>query len=357
MAECFRVLKPGRWLSLCYHDASAGTWSLVQEIMARVGFEADRSTEALFIDTGQKSYNQLTADKVTKRDLVINFRKPRGPRSFAPGGAPEAVERRFREHALEAIREYLAAHPGETKDRIYDHVVSRLVRAGRMEPHDFDELLALVAEPVREPVRKNLFQYEEPNLFGTHEMVRWYLKEGDEVALDAAEAAKEDAAAQVLGAYIRAELEAHPEWDGVDYSHLFEQYVYKVADKPRRQLAEWLPDYFFITESGAYRLPADEEEAELKARARANATNRRIKRYLAALEQARPIPPEQQPGDPTLADWIRQCKRSGLYEQGKLLYERGGLRLERLPEELQAAVEEDYRTCVRLLARRGRGNA
>jgi hypothetical protein len=41
MAECYRVLKPGRWLSLCYHDTSAGTWSLVQDIMAEVGFIAD----------------------------------------------------------------------------------------------------------------------------------------------------------------------------------------------------------------------------------------------------------------------------------------------------------------------------
>ena len=28
MAECYRVLKPGRWLSLCYHDTSEGTWAL-----------------------------------------------------------------------------------------------------------------------------------------------------------------------------------------------------------------------------------------------------------------------------------------------------------------------------------------
>ena len=40
MAECYRVLKPGRWLSLCYHDTSEGTWQLVQDIMAEVGFIA-----------------------------------------------------------------------------------------------------------------------------------------------------------------------------------------------------------------------------------------------------------------------------------------------------------------------------
>ena len=58
MSECFRVLKPGRWLSLCYHDTSEGTWASVQNVMKSVGFLVDDTTEALFIDTEQKSFNQ-----------------------------------------------------------------------------------------------------------------------------------------------------------------------------------------------------------------------------------------------------------------------------------------------------------
>jgi hypothetical protein len=77
MVECYRILKPGRWLSLGYHDTSEGTWELVQDIMAEVGFVVDKTDSALFIDTGQKSINQLNADKATKRDLVLNFRKPK----------------------------------------------------------------------------------------------------------------------------------------------------------------------------------------------------------------------------------------------------------------------------------------
>lgn len=77
MSECFRVLKPGRWLSLCYHDTSEGTWQLVQDLMTEIGFIPENVEAALYIDAGQKSFNQLMADKVTKRDLVVNFRKPR----------------------------------------------------------------------------------------------------------------------------------------------------------------------------------------------------------------------------------------------------------------------------------------
>jgi hypothetical protein len=64
------------------------------------------------------------------------------------------------------------------------------------------------------------------------------------------------------------------------------------------------------------------------------------------------IPQRERPGDATLAAWLRHCRRAGLYEQGKLLYEQGGLRLNRLSEEAQVAVEEDYGVCVRRLARK-----
>jgi DNA modification methylase len=36
MTECYRVLKPGLWLFLCYHDASECSWALVQDIMAKL---------------------------------------------------------------------------------------------------------------------------------------------------------------------------------------------------------------------------------------------------------------------------------------------------------------------------------
>ena len=38
-----------------------------------------------------------------------------------------------------------------------DHVVSRMVRAGTMQAHNFEEYLGQVAEPVREAVKKNLY--------------------------------------------------------------------------------------------------------------------------------------------------------------------------------------------------------
>lgn len=353
MSECHRVLKPGRWLSLCYHDTSEGTWTLVQDIMAEIGFLPDKSESTLYIDTGQKSYNQQRADKVNKRDLVINFRKPK-PGELTSGtvsltGTEDTTT--FREKLHMIVREYLTAHPGSTKDRIYDEVVSRMVRTGQMEAHNFEDLLRQVADEIKEPVRKNLFEHEEPNLFGTHEIGRWYLKE-TETVVDKAETAKEDAAAQHVGRFIRDWLEKHPEKEGVHYSDIFERYIVYLStlkDRPRRQLQDWLVDYFYKTEEGTYRIPANEEEERAKAQGRAAGINRRIKHYVIFLEQGVPVPEKEIPGDATIAEWIRTCKRSGLYREGKLLYEKGGLNLENLSEEAAVNVEEDYQVCVRML--------
>ncbi len=354
ISECYRVLKPGRWLSLCYHDTAEGTWALVQDIMAEAGFLPDRSESALFIDTGGRTYNQYTADKVTKRDLIINFRKPKpGETVGAILIAGDEDPTTFGEKARAIIRDYLLAHPGATKDRVYDELVSRMVRAGQMQAHNFDELLAQVAEPAREPVMKNLLEATSPDLFGAHEIVRWYLRETETAAVDAAESAKEDTAAESVGRLIGRVLAAGPGAEGVHFSDIWEHYVYAVKDKPRRHLADWLADYFYQTEAGTYRLPATEEERQLKAEGRAAGTSRLIRRYLAYLQQGVSVPERERPSDATLAEWIRHCKRAGLYEQGKTLYEKGGLNLENLPEEAMVNVEEDYQVCVRMLARAG----
>jgi DNA modification methylase len=344
MAECYRVLKPGRWLSLCYHDTSEGTWELIQDIMAEVGFLVDKSDSALYIDTAQKTYNQLTADKVNKRDLVINFRKPK-PGQLAlnlilSGDEDEAT---FREKARAVIRDYLTAHSGATKDRVYDELVSHMVRTGRMEAHNFDELLAQVAEP----------SYPEGADDRSRDGARWYLKETEAEAADIAETAKEDAAAERLRDFMRRYLEERPGEEGVHHSDLWEHFVYTVPpkDKPRRPLGDWLPDYFFKTPGGTYRLPESEEEERLKEEGRARGLGRRIKRYLSYLQQGVAVPERERPNAATLAEWLGHCRRSGLYEQGRLLYETSAGLLDGLPEEQMEEAEEDYSVCVRELRR------
>jgi len=337
MEECYRVLKPGRWISLCYHDTSEGTWQLVQDLMTEVGFIPEQSDTALYIDTDQKSFNQLMAEKVTRRDLVINFRKPRPGELIAQltlFGDEDAAT--FAEKARAILREALEERPGSPADRLYDELVSRMVRKGEFERHNFDELLHSVAEEVVTP----------PSQGGEGGGAHWYLLEtADQV--DEAESAREAAAAAQLEAFMQAYLEENPAEPGVHYSDLFEQYL-PVQDKPRRLLAEWLPEFFFKTPEGTWRPPASDEERVQKEALRTSGTLRRIKRFARALLEGTPPHERDRPANvATAADWIRQCRRAGLYEFGRALYEKGGFSFEELGDEGRLDVEEDYQICVR----------
>lgn len=347
MNESYRVLKPGHWISVCYHDTSEGTWQLLQDIMAEVGFIFEEVENTLFIDVSQKTLNQLHAEKVTKRDLVINFRKPRPGEVAAKvilTGEEDATS--FFEKGRAILIEALEAHPGSTADRLYDELVSRMVRRGEFQRHNFDELLRSVAEPVTEPIMKNLFEPKEPDLFGSHEAVRWYLLDTAGL-VDEAEGKKESAAAQRLEAFMQRWLREHPGESGVHYSDLFEQYL-PIGDKPRRLLQEWLPEFFFKTAEGTWRPPKDEEERQQKLGLRSTGVLRHIKRFANALSEGVPPGERDKPANAaTLADWIYQCRRAGLYDLGRILYEKGGLRFDGLGEELQLQVEEDYQICVK----------
>ena len=239
MSECYRVLKPGRWISLCYHDTSEGTWALIQDIMAEAGFIAEISDSALYIDAGQKTFNQLMADKVNKRDLVINFRKPR------PGEITGEIlitgdedQQTFRAKVLSIIIDFLTENPGSTIDHIFDEVVSRMVRRGEFERHNFLEFLEEIAE--KSGVEDN-----------GH--TRWYLKETAD-DMDSTERAREDHSAEVIEKYMVDYLKKKPYESGIHYSDIFENYL-PVGDKPRRLIQEWMWDYFYKTPEGKWRTP------------------------------------------------------------------------------------------------------
>ena len=346
MKECFDVLKPGRWISLCFHG-EVDLWESITDIMAEVGFISSRAEQTVFIDTDQKSYNQTTGETSKKRDLVLSYRKPRLgdlllTEVFIPADADVPT---FNDLARQIVIEFLTAHPGSSKDRIYDLLISRMVRKGQMEAHDFDSLLKSVAEEVQQPVKEDLFRDKAPDLFGSHVQSRWYLKEtADQV--DHAEQAKEDSAASRLGKFIGEYLKRKPELEGVHYSDLFEQYL-PIQDKPRRLPTDWLVEYFIKTASGTWRLP-DKEEGQQLAKLRAAGTLRRIKRFANALIDGVPVRDKDRPsGDVDLLDWLRQCRRAGLYEQGKAIYEKGGLNSANLTDEQQIEAEDDYRICAR----------
>jgi hypothetical protein len=76
MQACFeeycRVLKPGRWMTVVFHNSRNSVWTAIQEAMLAAGFVvADVRT----LDKQQGSYRQVTST-AAKQDLVISAYKP-----------------------------------------------------------------------------------------------------------------------------------------------------------------------------------------------------------------------------------------------------------------------------------------
>jgi hypothetical protein len=112
-----------------------------------------------------------------------------------------------------------------------------------------------------------------------------------------------------------------------------------------------LEDYCYNTDAGNWRPPLTDGEKKEKSGVRQRAVRRKIQRLYNMLERGEVIHEKQRPDTRALIEWIRHCRRTGLYAQGKMLYERGGLSLDQLTEEDQVNVQEDYEVCVRYLSR------
>jgi len=83
--EYFRVLKPGRWMTVEFHNSRNAVWNAIQESLQRSGFIiADVRT----LDKQQESFKQVNNNSAVKQDLVISAYKPR-----------ESFKREFLAHA------------------------------------------------------------------------------------------------------------------------------------------------------------------------------------------------------------------------------------------------------------------
>lgn len=72
--EYFRVLKPGRWMTVEFHNSQNSVWNAIQESLLRAGFIiADVRT----LDKQQASFKQVTTTSAVKQDLVISAYKPK----------------------------------------------------------------------------------------------------------------------------------------------------------------------------------------------------------------------------------------------------------------------------------------
>ncbi|MDD5433793.1 MAG: DNA methyltransferase [Nitrospira sp.] len=96
--EYHRVLKPGRWMTVEFHNSRNSVWIAIQEAIQQADFViADVRT----IDKQQNTMNQMTAAGAVKQDLIISAYKPNG-----------GLEERFKLEAgtIEGVWDFVRTH-------------------------------------------------------------------------------------------------------------------------------------------------------------------------------------------------------------------------------------------------------
>jgi hypothetical protein len=71
--EFFRILKPGRWITVEFHNAENAIWTIIQESLLGAGFVV---ADVRVLDKKQTTMQQWVGTNVVSKDLVISAYKP-----------------------------------------------------------------------------------------------------------------------------------------------------------------------------------------------------------------------------------------------------------------------------------------
>ena len=112
-AQCYKALKPGRWLTVEFSNTQAAVWNAIQTGLQSAGFVVANVSS---LDKQQLQFNAINNSVSVKQDLIISAYKPNG-----------GLEERF-------------AKRGETEEAVWDFIRTHLknlpvvkAKGGQME--------------------------------------------------------------------------------------------------------------------------------------------------------------------------------------------------------------------------------
>jgi DNA modification methylase/transcriptional regulator with XRE-family HTH domain len=93
LQECFRVLRPGRWMLVVFMNSSGKVWEALRHAVLDAGFSIERADS---FDKQHGTFKQFVSENVAGEDLVLHCRKSGKPQTTGSSAEPaEASVRRF----------------------------------------------------------------------------------------------------------------------------------------------------------------------------------------------------------------------------------------------------------------------
>jgi DNA modification methylase len=256
-AEFYRILKPGRWMTVVFHNSQNRIWNAIQEAIMRAGFViADVRT----LDKKQGTFKQVTSTTAVKQDLVISAYKPN-----------EGLEKRFEleKGTEEAVWDFVRTHLKQLpvfvkKDGkaevivarqnylLYDRMVAFHVQRGVAVPMGAADFYAGLRQ--RFPERDGM--YFLPDQVVEYDKRRLMVREVAQLSLFLHD---EKSAIQ----WLRNELEQKPQ----TYQELHPKFLrelHKARHEKLPELTELLEQNFLKDDQGRWYVPDPGRQADLE---------------------------------------------------------------------------------------------
>ncbi len=136
-AEIRRVLRPGRWMTLVFHNTQAAVWAEIQSGVENAGFSIE-SVQTL--DKPRETFKQVTAEGAVGHDVVVHCRNAATFRRCGRAGDPAAALGKLIDGAPE----------GPCKERTPRHLHARLIGdmmvSGAVMTLDYQDVLRLLEQ-------------------------------------------------------------------------------------------------------------------------------------------------------------------------------------------------------------------
>lgn len=144
--EYFRVLKPGRWMTVVFSNSRAAVWNSIQVGLQQAGFVV---AEVSALDKKQGSFQQIVSPNAVKQDHVISTYKPNGGlerRLVSRGSVSESIWDFVESHlrrlpVMKGSDSTIEAVAERDPRRIYDRMVAWFVRHNLPVPISINEFL------------------------------------------------------------------------------------------------------------------------------------------------------------------------------------------------------------------------
>ncbi len=257
--ECYRILKPNKWMTVEFSNTSAAVWNTIQNSIQLSGFIISNISS---LDKKQGSFKAVNTPTAVKQDLIINCYKP-----------SSEFDQKFNQlkHSDVGVWEFIAEH----LEHLPIHLVSGNSTTAIIERSPkilFDRLIAFYVQrglPV--PIDAGKFQQglrerfiERDGMFFTNEQVQEYDSKKaavpNFVQLSIFVSNEQDAIywlRHILEEAPKTEQDLHPLW------------MKEVAGNMRKgdtlpEMRTILEENFLKNDKGQWYLPDPENEADLE---------------------------------------------------------------------------------------------